>query len=334
MVMRILLFLAALLGASALQASPAARALSVLADAAGDDVRGIVAADAAVPLLPLSAYWIGAGFRSWLGGDASVIVGRDPRMSSEALGAALCRGARGRDAGLATTPAMLEALLADPAAHAGSIMVTASHLPAQWNGFKFFSSALGRGLGRSEVAEVLAAAVALAADETGVKTRADPPLGGLMKAYAAKLRAAVSAAARDAGAAPLAGLSVCVNPGSGAGGFFAEKVLAPLGADVSSSINLEPDGAFPAHPANPADAAHVAATLEAVAAAGADVGVMLDTDADRCGLIDGLAGAAVAGSPLVALCAAVRSSRVQYSSGTPGTPRSVRRSRSKKTGRA
>jgi phosphomannomutase len=86
---------------------------------------------------------------------------------------------------------------------------------------------------------------------------------------------------------PLKGLKVCVNAGNGAGGFFATSVLAPLGADVSSSINLEPDGAFPNHPANPEDKKHVAATIDAVAASGADVGVMLDCDVDRCGLIDG-----------------------------------------------
>ena len=81
------------------------------------------------------------------------------------------------------------------------------------------------------------------------------------------------------------GLKVCVNAGNGAGGFFATQVLAPLGADVSSSINLEPDGAFPNHPANPEDK-HVQATIDAVAASGADVGVMLDCDVDlrsHCG---------------------------------------------------
>ena len=66
-----------------------------------------------------------------------------------------------------------------------------------------------------------------------------------------------------------------------------QQVLEPLGADVSPSINLAPDGTFPAHPANPENAAHVSATAAAVASSGADVGVMLDTDVDRCGLFDG-----------------------------------------------
>ena len=108
--------------------------------------------------------------------------------------------------------------------------------------------------------------------------------------YVAKLRRTIVDGA-GAGARPLEGLKVCVNPGHGSGGFFASEVLEPLGADVSSSVHLEPDGTFPAHPANPEDKKHVAATIDAVAASNADVGVMLDTDVDRCGLIDGTRGA-------------------------------------------
>ena len=101
--------------------------LESLAATAGDDVRGIVprgaaegragAADAAggSPLLPGAAVWIGAAFRAWLsadGGRGIIAVGRDPRVSSPAIAAAFRRGAGGcAEAGLATTPAMLEWLL-------------------------------------------------------------------------------------------------------------------------------------------------------------------------------------------------------------------------------
>jgi phosphomannomutase len=62
--------------------------------------------------------------------------------------------------------------------------------------------------------------------------------------------------------------------------------LSELGADTSSSINLQPDGTFPAHVANPEDPAAIAATRKAVLATGADVGICLDTDADRVGLVE------------------------------------------------
>jgi phosphomannomutase len=61
---------------------------------------------------------------------------------------AFCRGAEACDAGAATTPAMLESLLGPFAAYAGSVFVTASHLPPEWNGLKLFSRQLGRGLNK------------------------------------------------------------------------------------------------------------------------------------------------------------------------------------------
>lgn len=95
--------------AVALQSGPSV-ALKKLADASGDDIRGIASEGAAVPLLPESAYWIGCGFREWLGSDGEITVGRDPRLSSASISEAVCRGASARDAGAATTPAMLECL--------------------------------------------------------------------------------------------------------------------------------------------------------------------------------------------------------------------------------
>ena len=102
-------------------------ALRALADAAKDDVRGIARADADVPILPDSVYYIGAAFRSWLGSADPIAVGRDPRLSSQSLATAFCQGAQACDAGPATTPAMLESLLGPAATYAGSVMVTASH---------------------------------------------------------------------------------------------------------------------------------------------------------------------------------------------------------------
>ncbi|KAH8070020.1 sinapyl alcohol dehydrogenase [Aureococcus anophagefferens] len=168
---------------------------------------------------------------------------------------------------------MLETLLGDGAA-CGSVMVTASHLPPEYNGLKFFSKALGRGLNKREVKEVMAAAEA--AVEAGARPdtsyaapnakdawRAAAGFGndevaGFMDPYVAKLRRTIIDVAGGGDAKPLAGFKICVNAGNGAGGFFATE-----------------------------DKAHVAATADAVAASGADVGVMLDTDVDRCGLIDG-----------------------------------------------
>lgn len=85
---------------------------------------------------------------------------------------------------------------------------------------------------------------------------------------------------------PLKGLKVCVNAGNGAGGFLAD-CLAELGADTSSSIHLEPDGSFPNHIANPEDARAIEITRQAVLQGDADIGICLDTDADRVGIVEG-----------------------------------------------
>lgn len=49
----------------------------------------------------------------------------------------------------------------------------------------------------------------------------------------------------------MAGMHFVVDAGNGAGGFFATQVLEPLGADISGSVYLDPDGTFPNHVPNP-----------------------------------------------------------------------------------
>ena len=50
---------------------------------------------------------------------------------------------------------------------------------------------------------------------------------------------------------PFSGFKIIVDAGNGAGGFYVDKVLAPLGADTQGSQFLEPDGTFPNHIPNP-----------------------------------------------------------------------------------
>merc|ERR1712138_203280 len=143
--------------------APPAQALRTLAKTSGDDVRGITSPEAENALLPESAYFVGLGFRAWLGDENTpIFVGRDPRASSDSIGEAFCRGASALDAGPATTPAMLESLLRDGSKDCGACMVTASHLPKEWNGLKLFSAKEQRGLNKKEVKEVLGLAADLA----------------------------------------------------------------------------------------------------------------------------------------------------------------------------
>lgn len=85
---------------------------------------------------------------------------------------------------------------------------------------------------------------------------------------------------------PLKGLHIVVDAGNGAGGFYAGKVLAPLGADTSGSQFLEPDGHFPNHIPNPENAEAMAAIRQAVLRHRADFGIIFDTDVDRSAAVD------------------------------------------------
>jgi phosphomannomutase len=84
---------------------------------------------------------------------------------------------------------------------------------------------------------------------------------------------------------PLAGLRIVLNAGNGSGSFF-YPLLHDLGADVSSSIHCNPQQPFPTSGVpNPEYKPMIDETIQACEASSADLGIMLDTDADRCGLI-------------------------------------------------
>jgi len=85
---------------------------------------------------------------------------------------------------------------------------------------------------------------------------------------------------------PLAGFKIIVDAGNGAGGFFAEHVLKPLGADTTGSQFLEPDGNFPNHIPNPEDKKAMQSICDATIANKADLGIIFDTDVDRSGAVD------------------------------------------------
>lgn len=92
--------------------------------------------------------------------------------------------------------------------------------------------------------------------------------------------------------------------GNGAGGFYASQVLKPLGADVSGSQFLEPDGRFPNHIPNPENEDAMASVCSAVLEAKADLGIIFDTDVDRAGCVDA-AGREINRNRLVALASAI-----------------------------
>ena len=103
---------------------------------------------------------------------------------------------------------------------------------------------------------------------------------------------------------PLKGYKIVVDAGNGAGGFYASKVLEPLGADTTGSRYLDPDGMFPNHVPNPENEEAMQSICEAVKESKADLGVIFDTDVDRGGAVDS-SGNEINRNRLVAVASAI-----------------------------
>ncbi len=231
---------------------------------------------------------IGRGFSLWLRDRLkkdclTVSVGRDSRLSGEALCGWLCeamaaQGVQVTNIGMASTPAMFMSTVTGEQPYDASVMITASHLPFNRNGFKFFTK--DGGLEKQDIAAILAYA---AGEETTGLPSAAVTSGTFMDTYAAILVDKVRTATGEE--KPLDGFKIVVDAGNGAGGFYVEKVLQPLGADTTGSQFLDPDGSFPNHIPNPEDAQAMDAITKAVADNQADFGIIFDTDVDRAGAV-------------------------------------------------
>ncbi|ESW15700.1 hypothetical protein PHAVU_007G094900 [Phaseolus vulgaris] len=294
----------------------------------GSDIRG-VAIDGVegekVNLTEPVAEAIGTAFAAWLiekkKADPSqhlrVSIGYDTRISAQLLQNAISRGLAGAGLefvhyGLASTPAMFNSTLTKDEAFLcpadGSIMITASHLPFNRNGFKFFTNA--GGLGKADIKDILERAADIYNQFTpeSLKNSEKKALLSFKKvdymiAYTSDLVKAVRKASGNI-EKPLEGFHIVVDAGNGAGGFFAEKVLKPLGARTSGSQFLEPDGMFPNHIPNPEDKAAMKAITQAVLDNKADLGIIFDTDVDRSAAVD-FTGREFNRNRLIALMAAI-----------------------------
>jgi phosphomannomutase len=257
----------------------------------GSDIRGIAieTPDYSVDLTEAAVKKIASGLRVWLlqrsEGPLKVAVGRDSRLSGDALQQAFmtqlqAEGITVIDCGLATTPAMfMSTQFADFDCDAG-VMFTASHLPYYFNGIKIFSKT--GGAEKEDIAFILSHPEKQLAEEFGERIQRD-----LLTPYAADLVTKIRRGMQTEEEYPLAGMKIIVDAGNGAGGFFAEKVLAPLGADTNGSQFLEPDGHFPNHIPNPDNQEAMASITEAVLREQADLGIIFDTDVDRSAVVTG-----------------------------------------------
>ena len=296
----------------------------------GNDVRGafIATEEEKQTFTPELAAWIAKAFAAFLAGKEKkqagqlrIGIGHDSRVSAPQLKAAGITGLSGctvYDCGLITTPAMFQSVILPDSSFDGAIMLTASHLPFNRNGMKFFTKS--GALSSAELTGILDCAVKMAeeyADQHGTETLLMPDAAGgkepvqfdMKGVYCAHMRALIKENTHSADQdAPLKGLHILVDSGNGASGFFATDILEALGADISGSQFLEPDGMFPNHVPNPENKDAMASVREAVLKAGADLGVIFDCDGDRAAVVFS-DGTEVNRNALIALLAVIVSEK-------------------------
>lgn len=250
----------------------------------GTDIRGTAIAEdtGKIDLTYRAVYDLTVGFMVFLGKKSPVIaVGHDSRLSANTLMGAVTDALRDYgcyyyDCGLTSTPAMFMSTRFEETNCDGAIMLTASHHPFDKNGMKFFTPE--GGLSGAQLSEVISNADVLP-KASGEGRRRECDLMGLYKHFLMNKLQALLGEEK-----PLCGMKIAVDAGNGSGGFFAE-VLSGLGADVSASQFLEPDGRFPNHIPNPENAEAMHFISSAVVKNNCDLGIIFDTDADRAAIV-------------------------------------------------
>lgn len=248
------------------------------------DIRGVVDVDLSLAVYTTLGRAVGSYFRRR--GARTMVVGRDARLSSPAYQAALIDGLRSTgidviDIGQVATPVMyfaLEHLHAD-----GGAIVSASHNPPQYNGLKLRRAHPTYGGEPLDGADIQAVGqLAQQGDfESGSGTlNTHDVAAAYVASFAACLRLPPhpTASGRDR---PL----VVLDGGNGVAGPLAVQALTAAGIDVVP-LFVEPDGRFPNHHPDPLKPENLVDLIAAVREQRADLGIGLDGDGDRLGVVD------------------------------------------------
>lgn len=257
------------------------------------DIRGIVDEDFDVIRVERLGRACGRYFLDR--GLSSAVVGRDCRFSSPAYHDALALGMSraGLDVisvGMVPTPVLYFAV--KHLNRAAGIMVTASHNPPQYNGFKIWAGQTTIHGGEIQKIHALYTADApLPPTTPGLISTVD-----ILPAYTEAILSRVHLPAHRP-------LRVVVDGGNGVGGELCVSILKALSPDVDViPLFCEPDGAFPNHHPDPVIEDNMRLMRDRVLAEKADLGIGLDGDADRLGLMDE-AGRLLCGDELLSLYA-------------------------------
>jgi len=246
------------------------------------DIRGVADRDLSDEI----ARGIGRAFGSMLtdagkdGKQLRVAVGRDCRLSSPRLFAALTKGLIEAgihviEIGIGPTPMLYFA--AHHLGTDGAMMITGSHNPGDENGFKMMR---GKASFFGEEIQKLKARI-VASDYVTPETEGKIEQRDVQDDYVAQMKERFTFAATAEGKA----LSFVVDAGNGAGGPLAMKTMAALGLSPDP-LFCEMDGRFPNHHPDPTVEDNIKALIARVKATKARAGIAYDGDADRLGAVD------------------------------------------------
>ena len=254
------------------------------------DVRGVVPDELDADLVRR----IGAAFAAWSGAP-EILVGRDCRLSSPDLAAALTEGATSWDVdvvdlGLASTDLLY---FASGSLDRPGVMITASHNPKEYNGLKFCLA------GAKPVGEDSGLGEIRALTEKGEEVLG--PGHGSVR-HQGVLDAYVKHVLSFTDVERMRPLTIAVDTANGMGGLVVPAVMERLPVRLHH-LYAELDGTFPNHPADPMDPENQRELKKIVRDLGADLGMAFDGDADRVFLVDERAED-VSGSLMTALVAA------------------------------
>ncbi len=262
----------------------------------GTDVRGVAVATKQYPEIQLTdevVREISASFIDFLcekqrkkPTSLLVSVGHDSRISADRIKKAVIdilvgMGVNVLDCSYCSTPAMFMTTVTEKCD--GAVQITASHHPFDRNGLKFFTR--DGGLSGDELKSILKNAEEEKPRE--LQNNGSIRVIDYISVYSKMLRDMIK---EEVGAKdydyPLKGFKIAVDAGNGVGGFYATQVLEPLGADISASQFLEPDGMFPNHIPNPENKVAMDFIRKATVENLCDLGVIFDTDVDRASCVD------------------------------------------------
>jgi len=236
------------------------------------DIRGLAATELADPVVERIAMAAAAVYVRE--GKREIVMGMDGRPSSphikDLFSQTLARyGLQVTDLGLVPTPVVYFAAFKDKMD--GAVIITASHNPSEYNGFKILLGTAA--LYGEQIKEIyrLACDGPFPAEKKGNISQKD-----ILPEYLAYIENNIKLKKK---------IHVVIDGGNGTGGITAPELYRRLGAEVTT-LYCDVDGLFPNHHPDPTVVKNLQDLIAKVKETGADLGIGLDGDADRLGVVD------------------------------------------------